>query len=89
MKAGDAMRLKWVQDAEADLRSEQLEVWKVVHAQLPQGHPHVGTDYGLEIFLLSQIQRGATPEMLERYIPKGWRSERREPDHRMAAAGDA
>lgn len=86
MSAGNAMRLKWVEDAEAHLRPEQLEVWKAVHAKLPQGHPFVGTDYGLEIFLLAQIQRGATIEVLEKFIPK--RPVYRPLDRRQIASGE-
>lgn len=92
MSAGNAMRLKWCQDAEADLGPTRAAVWKAVHALLPAGHPFVGTDYGLEIFLLAQIQRGAVVEDLMRYIPgrvERGADRRHAADRRMLASGEA
>ena len=88
MTAGNAMRLKWCQDAEAHLTDAQKAVWTAVHGMLPTGHPFVGTDYGLEVFLLSQIQMGASAAQLVRYIPKGRQGDRRQADRRMLAAGE-
>ena len=72
-----AARLWIVQDIEAHLSPEQMDVWREISAALPQA-----SDFGLEVGLITMVQRGRTLAQLKKYVPHSTR------DRRMLAAGD-
>lgn len=88
MSAGNAHRLAILQKLEEHLTPQQLDSWRVIHGKLPSGHPHVGTDWGLELYLIKEIISGKKPEDLARYIPNTRHGDRRQADRRMLTAGD-
>lgn len=85
MTAGNTHRIKVAEQLEAGLSPEKLEIWKVVHAQLPGA-----TDWGIELYLLNAILGGASAAELAMYIPKKVirGSDRRQLDRRELQAGE-
>lgn len=85
MSAGAKYRLALLQKWEAKLSPERLATWRTLLGLLPASSPLVGLQgsYGLEVFLMGHVMRGASVESLRKFIPQQVR------DRRMAAAGDA
>ena len=87
VSAGAAHRLALLQEGESKLSPKHLEVWRQIMELLPKDSPLVGDrgGWGLEMFLMKHIARGATLEDLRRYVPK---IAPRYVDRRLAASGE-
>lgn len=81
MNAGTAHRSALAEKWEAELSESKKALWAQIAQRLP-----APSDFGLELYFLGKIAKGATLEELQHFIPRN--GDRRQLDRRMAAAGD-